>query len=318
VLFRATPQWFVSMEKSGLREKALAGVTAARWIPAWGEERMRQTLAERPDWCISRQRAWGVPIAVFYCNSCGKPWATRESFARVAEIFRGEGADSWYLRPAEDFLPEGSACPCGGRSFRKEEDILDVWFDSGSSNAAVLARRPELHWPADVYLEGSDQYRGWFNSSLFVGAALRGEAPYRAVITHGFTVDEQGRKMSKSLGNVILPQEVEKEFGAEILRLWVAMTDYRRDMAVSKEMLKRCAESYRKIRNTCRFILGNLYDYVPAAGEDAAGDMPPLERWALARLHAFEAGAREAYAAYEFHKVFHLVNNFCASDLSAQ
>jgi isoleucyl-tRNA synthetase len=277
---------------------------------------MHNTVRERPDWCISRQRAWGVPIPVFYCADCEEPYATKETLARIAEIFREEGADSWYRREEAHFLPPGAACPkCGHKKFRREEDILDVWFDSGSSSLTVLEAHPDLHWPADVYLEGTDQYRGWFNSSLMVALRARGEAPYRTVVTHGFTVDEQGHKMSKSLGNFIAPQEVEEKYGAEILRLWVAMTDYRSDMAVSHAMLGRCAESYRKIRNTCRYLLGNLFDYEPGSeGEE----LEPLDQWALTRLGEFEKTMRRAYAAYEFHRAYHLLVNFCSVDLSAQ
>ncbi len=316
VIFRATEQWFASID--GFREDALREIEKVRWIPAWGKDRIHNMVAERGDWCISRQRTWGVPIPIFYCAKCNKEIITDETISHIQELFRRHGSNIWFAREAGELVPEGLTCPeCGHRGFRKESDIMDVWFDSGSSHAAVLKQRPELAWPADLYLEGSDQHRGWFNSSLSTAVATQGQAPYKAVLTHGFLVDEQGRKMSKSLGNGIDPMEVIEQMGADILRLWVSSADYKRDVAASANIMKQMTEAYRKIRNTCRFILGNLYDFEP--GQDLLTDekLTELDRWALMRLNKLVARVTEAYENYEFHVVYHAVHNFCVVDMSS-
>jgi isoleucyl-tRNA synthetase len=318
VIFRATRQWFISMEHGALRQGALDEIKRVRWVPAWGSERITGMITHRPDWCISRQRSWGVPITVFLCEACGEPHQTPALFEAIAARVEREGADFWFDAPVEDFLPAGTACAsCGGRAFRKEQDILDVWFDSGVSHAAVLEARAGLSWPADLYLEGSDQHRGWFHSALLTGVANRGRAPYRGVLTHGFVVDAAGKKMSKSVGNVIAPQEMIKQHGAEILRLWVSAEDYTNDIRISPEIVKRLAEAYRRIRNTARFLLGNLADFDPAAHAVPDGELPELDRWALARLAQVERRVLEAYRSYQFHLVYHTLHNFCAVDLSA-
>jgi isoleucyl-tRNA synthetase len=318
IIFRATEQWFIALDRGDLRERALEAIGRVRWYPAWGEERIRNMIATRPDWCISRQRLWGVPIPAFYCRGCGDVVLRADLVRRVADLFAVEGADVWYEKEAAELLPAGFGCPkCGGHAFEKERDILDVWFDSGSSHAAVLAEEPSLAWPADLYLEGSDQHRGWFHSSLLVAVATRGEAPYRQVITHGFTVDGEGRKMSKSLGNYIEAQKVVAAYGAEILRLWVTMVDYREDMRISDEMLKRIGEAYRKVRNTCRYLLSNLYDFDPARDTVSETEMEELDRFALARHRALVARIRAAYDGYEFHLVYHHLVQYCAVDLSS-
>jgi isoleucyl-tRNA synthetase len=275
-------------------------------------------IESRPDWCISRQRNWGVPIVAFYCQKCGQVLATPELAERVSALFEREGADAWFVTPARELLPQGTRCSgCGGSEFRKEEDILDVWFDSGISHAAVLERRPDLHWPADLYLEGSDQHRGWFHTSLLTAMVTRGEAPYRAVLTHGFTVDAQGRKMSKSLGTGLSPQDLVQRHGAEILRLWVAAEDYRDDVRISEEIVHRMVEAFRRIRNTARFLIANLYDFVPSRDRVPDGDLFEIDRWILDRTKRLALRLRRAYLEYEFHVVFHGLNNFCSVDLSA-
>lgn len=316
VLYRATEQWFASVD--GFREEALRAIDSVRWIPPWGKDRIRSMVAERRDWCISRQRVWGVPIPVFYCSSCGEPVMSKDAIARVAEVFEERGSDSWYLLSPEEFLGDGWRCSkCGGAEFRKETDIMDVWFDSGTSHAGVLETRPDLTWPADMYLEGSDQHRGWFQSSLLTAVATKARAPYKAVLTHGFVVDGEGRKMSKSLGNVIFPQEVIKKYGADILRLWVASADYRADIRISESILKQLAEVYRKIRNTFRFLLGNLYDFDPRRDRVEYGDLPEIDRWALARLQRVIQRVTRGFQEHEYHVVYHVVHNFCLNDLSA-
>jgi isoleucyl-tRNA synthetase len=326
IIFRATEQWFIGLDlggppgeaSGGLRERTLEAIGKVRWYPAWGEERIRNMIATRPDWCISRQRLWGVPIPAFYCKGCGEAVLTAELARQVADLFEKSSADTWYAEEAAALLPAGFRCPkCQGTSFEKERDILDVWFDSGSSHAAVLGRREDLPWPADVYLEGSDQHRGWFHSSLLIGVGTRGGAPYRQVITHGFTVDGEGKKMSRSLGNVIHPQEVVDRYGAEILRMWVAMVDYREDMRISKAMFERLAEAYRKVRNTLRYLLSNLHDFDPAKDALAEDRLDELDRYALAAHRQFVARVRDAYDAYEFHIVYHELTGYCAADLSA-
>jgi isoleucyl-tRNA synthetase len=316
VIFLATPQWFIRME--GLREDATAASEATKWHPAWGRERMTGMFATRPDWCISRQRAWGVPIPAVTCTGCGHSHLTPALVERAAGVFERDNADAWYDAPLETFVPEDFRCEsCGGSAFERERDILDVWFDSGSSHEAVLALRPELRWPADLYLEGTDQYRGWFQSSLLVGVGTRGRAPYDGVLTHGFVVDTHGRKMSKSIGNVIAPQQVIKDSGADVLRLWVAMVDYRDEIRLGKEVLARTVEAYRKIRNTFRYLLSNLYDFDPAVHMVAHADMLSVDRHILSRYTRLERKMRAAYDAYDFQSLAHAVNEFVTVELSA-
>jgi isoleucyl-tRNA synthetase len=318
VIFRATPQWFISMDKTGLRRKSLEAIDRVQWIPAWGRERIYGMIASRPDWCVSRQRAWGVPIAVCYCAQCETLLLNEEIIDRVERLFRQNGADAWFESDISQILPPGARCPhCGHGHFVKETDILDVWFDSGVSHAAVLEVRPDLRWPADLYLEGSDQHRGWFHSSLLTSVGTRGRAPYDAVLTHGFVVDAEGRKMSKSLGNVIAPKEVIDRYGAEILRLWVSASDYREDIRISDSILTQLSDAYRRIRNTHRFLLGNLYDFAPDTDAVAAAQMPEIDRLTLHRLQLLVEKARRAYDLYEYHTIFHALHNFCAVDLSA-
>jgi isoleucyl-tRNA synthetase len=314
VLYRATEQWFASVE--GFREEALKAIEDVRWIPAWGEERIHNMVAGRGDWCISRQRVWGVPIPIFYCKACGEPRVDPESIKSVAAIFKEEGSDAWFIREASELLPPDYACGCGGRDFRKETDTMDVWFDSGSSHVAVCAEREELGWPADMYLEGSDQYRGWFQSSLLTSVATRGRAPYRITLTHGWVVDGEGKKMSKSQGNVIAPEEIIKMYGADILRLWVASADFKSDIRVSSHILKQLAEVYRKIRNTARFLLGNCYDYDPDHPVPYA-DLTEIDRFALHRLQELVREVAKAYENYEYHHLFHAIHNFCVLDMSS-
>ncbi|MBP8645133.1 MAG: isoleucine--tRNA ligase [Syntrophobacteraceae bacterium] len=318
VIFRATEQWFISMERNDLRKKALAWIDRVRWVPSWGRERIHNMIANRPDWCISRQRSWGVPITVFTCRECGELLATREVFDHVSALFEKEGADCWFERSSEELLPGNARCPsCGSKQMTKEMDILDVWFDSGVSYAAVLEARPYLRSPADLYLEGSDQHRGWFHSSLLAAVGTRDQAPYKTVLTHGFVVDGQGYKMSKSLGNVIAPGEIIRQYGAEILRLWVSAEDYRDDIRISPDILKRLSEAYRRIRNTCRFILGNLYDFDRATNAVPPGELEELDRFALHQLQDLVRRVRNAYDRFEFHRVYHSIHNYCVVDLSA-
>jgi isoleucyl-tRNA synthetase len=319
VIFRGTAQWFISMEANDLRRRALEEIRRVQWIPPWGEERIYHMIENRPDWCISRQRAWGVPITAFYCQSCQATLARQELAEHVAALIEREGADVWFERDAAELLPPGYRCPqCGGERFTKETDILDVWFDSGVSHAAVLETHPELTWPADLYLEGSDQHRGWFHTSLLTAVGTRGRAPFKAVLTHGFTVDAQGRKMSKSLGNVVAPQEVIEKHGAEILRLWVASENFREDVrGPDEEITGHLVEVYRRIRNTCRFLLGNLADFDPAADRLPYGELQELDRLMLHRLQKFIQRVRRAYQEFEYHIAFHTLHNFCAVDLSA-
>jgi len=319
-LFRATEQWFIELNKSGFRARALEAIKRdVQWIPPWGEDRIYNMVAHRLEWVISRQRVWGVPIVAFYCTACETLVLEERVVEHVASIFRqGRGGDEWYARPARDLLPPGTRCAsCGGESFRKESDILDVWFDSGCSHAAVLETRPELHWPAELYLEGSDQHRGWFQSSLLEAVGTRDAPPYKSVVTHGFFVDAEGRKMSKSVGNVITLDEVLPKYGAEVLRLWVAAEDYTQDIRVSLEILDRLADAYRRMRNTFRFLLGNLGDFDPARDRQSSARLDEVDRWILDRLARLIGRVRRAYEEYEFHTVFHAVHNFCAVDLSA-
>ncbi len=318
IIFRATEQWFISMEKTQLRAKALAQIDKVNWIPKWGKERIFGMIENRPDWCVSRQRSWGVPITAFYCTACGEVMADGKVMHHVADLFEQEGSDIWYSKEAGELLPAGTNCPkCGQSLFEKEMDILDVWFDSGVSHAAVLEHRPDLVSPADMYLEGSDQHRGWFHSSLLASVGTRGHAPYKSVLTHGFVVDGQGRKMSKSVGNVVAPEEVIKKYGGEILRLWVAAQDYRDDIRISPEILTRLSEAYRRIRNTCRYILGNLGDFDPTAEMVAYNDMPELDRWAMHQLELLKEKVVASYDDCEFHVLYHAVNGFCTVEMSA-
>ncbi|UCZ55590.1 isoleucine--tRNA ligase [Desulfurispirillum indicum] len=319
VIYRATPQWFISMEHNDLREKSLQQIKEeVTWVPAWGRDRIYNMIENRPDWCVSRQRLWGVPITVLYCSQCEEPLQDIAVFEKAANLIESEGVDAWYERPISDFLQPGTTCThCGHGEFYKEKDILDVWFDSGVTHAAVLRKRG-LPWPADMYLEGSDQHRGWFHSSLLTAVATRGQAPYKTVLTHGFVLDGKGRKMSKSMGNVVAPDAIIKKYGADILRLWVAAEDYRDDLRISDEIINRLAESYRRIRNTARYMLGNLYDFNPLTDAILYGDMLEFDRYALARYHAFEKRVLDAYENYEFHVIYHACNNFCSVDMSAQ
>ncbi len=318
VIFRATEQWFISMEKNGLRRLALEAVGQVAWIPPWGRERIRGMLESRPDWCISRQRSWGVPIPVFYCSQCQQALLSEKVCSHVASIFLQEGSDAWFVRRPAELMPAGIHCPgCGGKDFSKEEDILDVWFDSGVSHAAVVEANSQLGDRSDLYLEGSDQHRGWFHTALLTSVATRGRPPYKSVLTHGFTLDGKGRKMSKSLGNVIAPQEIMKRYGAEILRLWVAAEDYREDVRISDEILKRLVEAYRRLRNTARFLISNLYDFSPEKDTVQHGDLDELDRWVLHRTQKLLARCREAFERFEFHIVYHSLNNFCSIDLSS-
>jgi isoleucyl-tRNA synthetase len=351
VIFRATPQWFIAMDRSdpnepvetdedgrdrsnftsnftdgeslnnaSLRMMALREVDdRVKWIPAWGRERMRNMLKGRPDWCVSRQRVWGVPIPAFYCRQCSFVIADPTVIRHVADIFEKETADAWYKREANELLPEGFKCvKCGGTDFTKETDILDVWFDSGSSSIAVLESRENLRWPADVYIEGGDQFRGWFNSSLFVGLAVHDRAPYQTVLTHGWTLDAQGKAMHKSAGNAVSPDEVIPKLGAEVLRLWCASSDYFEDMRCSEEILQRVTDGYRKLRNTARFALGNLDGFDPQRDGVPAAEILELDRWALGELDEVVAKVRAAYEAYEFHTVYHTLYDFCTVTLSAR
>jgi isoleucyl-tRNA synthetase len=315
VIFRATEQWFISMDKNELRTKSLAEIEHVQWIPRWGKDRIHGMVLNRPDWCISRQRAWGVPITLLKCQACGEFVTDHDVLKRIVTLVEELGADMWFMKDTGEMLPPGYSCKkCGDTSFAKETDILDVWFDSGVSHAAVMEIDEKLSWPADMYLEGSDQHRGWFQSSLLASVGTRGKAPYRTVLTHGFVVDGQGKKMSKSLGNVVAPQEVIKKNGAEILRLWVSAEDYRDDVRISNEILARLTEAYRKIRNTCRFLLGNIYDY---DGEDYSDGLLEIDRWAMSRLQTCTRKVSSAYEHVNFHEVFHNLYSFCIVDMSS-
>jgi isoleucyl-tRNA synthetase len=322
VIFRATPQWFISMDRSAeeghsLRAGALREVERVNWVPAWGRDRMRNMLKGRPDWCVSRQRVWGVPIPAFYCEGCGETIADEKVIDHVSSIFAKETADAWYAREAEYLLPDGFACPkCGGSAFTKETDILDVWFDSGSSSIAVLVAERNLPWPADVYIEGPDQHRGWFNSSLMVGLAARDQAPYKTVITHGWTVDGEGKAMHKSTGNAMPAEEVVSKQGAEILRLWVASSDYQEDVRVSPEILNRMVDAYRKLRNTARYALGNISDFDPNSDKVAESDMWEIDRWALAVTREVTRKAVDSYKRFDYTTVYHALYNYATVTLS--
>ncbi len=316
VIFRATEQWFVSMETNELRTEALAEIGRVQWVPPWGQDRIEGMIKNRPDWCLSRQRVWGTPIPAFTCVTCQHVLAHPRVIDHVADLIVQHGTDYWFANEAGALLPADTQCKgCGGTEFEKERDILDVWFESGVSYAAVL--KPRQWWPADLYLEGSDQHRGWFHSALLAGVITDRQAPYKAVLTHGFVLDGAGRKMSKSAGNVVAPQDVIKQSGAEILRLWVSAQDYREDLRISPEILTHLIEAYRKIRNTCRFLLSNLYDFDPAQHRVPFEQLPELDRWALMRLGDLIPRVRKGYDEFEFHTIFHALNNFCSVDLSA-
>ncbi len=318
IIFRATEQWFISMDKKGLRKNALKSINEVTWIPPWGRDRIYGMIENRPDWCVSRQRAWGIPIIVFYCSTCKQPLISQETIDHVARLFEAKGADIWFEEEADRLLPKGTQCTqCGGKVFSKEMDILDVWFDSGVSYAAVLENRDDLEFPASLYLEGSDQHRGWFHSSLLTSVGTRDRAPYLSVLTHGFVVDGEGKKMSKSAGNVIAPDEVISKLGADVLRLWVAAEDYKDDIKISNEILKRLADAYFRIRNTFRFLLGNLYDFNPERDRVPYHELYEIDRWALHRVQKLISRVREAYERFEFHVVYHSVQNFCAVEMSA-
>ncbi len=327
VIVRATEQWFIGMEtpmknadgsETTFRQRALDEIKQVVWDPAWGEERISNMIATRPDWCISRQRIWGVPIAVFLCSRCGEPLNNPEVNRSIVDLFKRESADAWYVREAADLLPAGTVCPsCGNAEFRKEMDILDVWFESGASWHAVLDVEPELGFPADLYTEGGDQHRGWFHSSLLTSVALRGVAPYRMVATSGWTLDEQGRAFSKSLGNGVDPVDVAKRLGAEIIRLWVASVDFREDVAASESLMQRVSENYRKLRNTLRFLLGNITDFNPAQDAVPFAEMEPLDQYILVQTAELDAKMRKAYDDFEFHRAYHALNEFVNTDLSA-
>jgi len=318
IVFRSTEQWFISMEKNDLRKLALKSIDSVQWIPSWGKDRIYGMVENRPDWCISRQRLWGVPITIFYCAHCRTEILTKEMADYIVALVHEHGADVWFEREAKDLMPAGISCPsCKGTEFKKETNILDVWFDSGVSHAAVLETRDYLRSPSDMYLEGSDQHRGWFHSSLLESVGTRQRAPYKSVLTHGFVVDGEGKKMSKSVGNVIDSQEIIDQYGAEILRLWVAAEDYTDDIRISGEILKRLVEAYRRIRNTSRYILGNLYDFDPAKDTVPYDKMTEFDRWALHRLQEIVRRVREAYENYQFHVVYYTLYNFCTVDLSA-
>src|SRR5215469_10623410 len=320
VIFRATEQWFIKMDQAAhgrqetLRQEALEEIHGVKWIPAWGEDRMYEMIEKRPDWCVSRQRFWGVPIIVFFCEGCGKQLQDFAALRNVVKWFEKEGADAWYQHTPEELLPAGTKCTCGAGKWHKENDILDVWFDSGSSHLSVLKGN---EWPADVYLEGPDQYRGWFHSSLLIATGIRDKAPYRGVVTHGWTLDEQGRPMSKSLGNVVLPTEICDKWGADLLRLWVGSQEYQADVKMSERVMTQLSEAYRKIRNTVRFALGNLSDFDPSHHALANDQLDDFDRWMIERTADLVKKCREWYVTYEFHRVYHAIHDFCVVDLSA-
>jgi isoleucyl-tRNA synthetase len=329
VIFRATEQWFIKIDakahgrSTGLRQEALDEIRHVNWIPAWGEDRMYDMIKERPDWTVSRQRFWGVPIIVLYCDACGARLEDFKALRNVVRWFEKEGADAWYQHTPEELLPPGTKCSCGATKWRKENDILDVWFDSGSSNLAVLTPKnglvePGQDWrPADVYLEGPDQYRGWFHSSLLVATGIKHKAPFRSVVTHGWTLDEKGQPMSKSLGNALYPNEIVERWGADLLRLWVASVEYQADVKMSERVMTQLSEAYRKIRNTFRFALGNLADFDPSRDTLPNDQLDEMDRWMLERTADLVTKCRDWYGAYDFHRVYHAIHDFCVVDLSA-
>ena len=317
IIFRATPQWFCSVD--AFKDEACAACDEVRWVPGWGIDRMKSMIRERADWCISRQRRWGVPIPILYCEDCGKVIVNDKTIKAISDMFRKESSDYWYSKDPSEFIPADVKCECGCGKFRKEMDIFDVWFDSGCTHAAVLQERPELSWPADLYLEGCDQYRGWFQSSLLTSVATTGKAPYKAVCTHGWVVDGKGEVMHKSKGNVVLPEEVISKYGADVLRLWVASLDFHNDVRVSPEMLKQLSEAYRKIRNTARFILGNLGNgsgFDPDTEMVALDKLSDIDKWALTRLDAVIEKVKASYESFDFYLAYHAIHSFCVVDMS--
>ena len=316
IIYRATEQWFASVD--AIKEDTVKAIKTVKWLPAWGEDRITNMVKDRNDWCISRQRTWGVPIPIFYCKDCGEAIINDETIKIIGDLFREKGSDAWFELDANDILPAGFKCEkCGGADFTKESDIMDVWFDSGSSHGAVLETRDDLTWPADLYLEGNDQYRGWFQSSLLISVANYGSAPYKRVITHGMVVDGKNEKMSKSLGNGIDPLEVIDKNGADILRMWVASSDYKSDVRISKDILAQLSESYRKIRNTARYMLGNLAGFNPDSDAVAYENMPELDKWALMRFNRLVKKVNDAYENFEYHVLYHAIHNFCVVDMSS-
>lgn len=314
IIYRATEQWFCSIKD--FADNAISEIQKVKWVPEWGETRITNMVRDRSDWCISRQRIWGVPIPILYCEDCGKEVINKDTINIIADIFEKEGEDSWYSRDAKDFLPEGYKCSCGCDKFKKESDIMDVWFDSGCTHAAVLQKRPYLKYPADVYLEGADQYRGWFQSSLLTSVATKGVAPYKTTVTHGWVVDGEGKKMSKSLGNVIIPDDIVPKYGADILRLWVASSDYHADIRISDEILKQLSEGYRKIRNTARFILGNIGDFDPNKDMVSDDKLFEIDKYALMLLNRLIKTVNEGFESFEYHVAYHAIHNFCILDMS--
>lgn len=316
IIYRATDQWFASI--NSYRDQALKAVDETRFIPAWGHDRLYNMIRDRQDWCISRQRSWGVPIPAFYCDDCGKYIINEETVSHVMDMVAKESTDAWWAHTTEELLPKDYHCPfCGGTHFHKEKDIMDVWFDSGSTWNGVLRQTPDMDYPCEMYLEGADQHRGWFHSSLLTSVAVNGCAPYKSVLTHGFTMDEQGRKMSKSVGNVVAPQEIINKYGADVLRLWISSVDYQGDVRLGNKVIKVMSEVYRKIRNTFRYLLGNLYDFNPATDAVPYDQMEEFDRWALLRMERVRNEVTEAMENYQFHVMYHAIHNFCTVDLSA-
>ena len=316
IIYRATEQWFCSVK--GFKDEAIKAIESVKWIPEWGEDRIKGMVRDRSDWCISRQRTWGVPIPVIYCKDCGKPICNDETIKAISDLFRKEGSDAWWTREVSEFIPASVKCECGCGEFTKEYDIMDVWFDSGVSHTAVMEGEdfPSLTWPADLYLEGADQYRGWFQSSLLTSVVYKGSAPYKAVCTHGWVVDGEGKTMHKSLGNGIDPSEITEQYGADILRLWVASSDYHSDIRISKPILSQLSDAYKKIRNTARYILGNLGGFNPDTDMVSDSELTELDKWAIMKLDTLIDKVNEGYNAFDFHVAFHAIHNFCVIDMS--
>ncbi|MDD6320106.1 MAG: isoleucine--tRNA ligase [Oscillospiraceae bacterium] len=314
IIFRATEQWFCSIDK--FRDEVYQAIDNVKWQPAWGHDRMHGMVHDRSDWCISRQRVWGVPIPVFYCKKCGKYHITDASIQAVSDLFRKEGSDAWYKYDANEIMPKSEVCECGASDWEKDPDIMDVWFDSGSTWSAVCRERPELSWPADLYMEGADQFRGWFQSSLLTSVATQGVAPYKGVLCHGWVVDEQGKQMHKSAGNGVEPSEIIRDYGADIVRLWVASSDYTVDVRAGKNIFKQLSEAYRKMRNTARFMLGNIGDFDPAVNMVDEDQLYEIDRWALKSCRKLTATVRAAYDEYDFSRAYHAIYNFCVIDMS--